>query len=635
MNQRESGASTLTLSVDDAVPGVVRVHFSDPSGQATDARLHVAQLKDGIAVAGDGPPIPDLHLGVAAVFFLPDGTDPTSLGTTYAWSILPEHDVAVIVTWRDKSGATNLRAAGLVIHQADGALRAGGLLWDEAATDFLQSSGMSGGKPEGQFHMTELDDVHFVEVSVAGFRGFAERRALSLAVPNGQRGSGLTIVVGANNSGKSTFIESLHAIARARVQNELSFPQPHRHHSTDAVEVSIRRSDGRSLSVASTRPGGSQAEAKWVPADGGPDRFDIHVTPSRRSFNPYFGNMGIVDRNWGLTSQEFSRTELRDQFVGRLRKVDRDDDARKAFDQLLDEIVGYHLSWTIDEITTGQQFLKLTDVTGAWHTSEGLGDGLVSLLFIVDALYDSVPGSLIAIDEPELSLHPQLVRRLGRVLSRFAADRQVVVATHSPQLLEWSDVANGAAVARVHKSDGRSEISQVSRETLVRVAKLADTKNAANPHTVGVVAREAFFLEDGVILMEGQDDVAYLPRILIDLELPPVDNVYGWGSGGVGNIPTLATLFIELGFTRIAAILDDDGQASTLSAAEKLEALSPAVLVVQIPAPDIRYKKSVSPRDEILGLLDDDNKQVRPQHREAAREVLSRAIAHVRDSSIE
>src|SRR5690606_29630334 len=99
--------------------------------------------------------------------------------------------------------------------------------------------------------------------------------------------------------------------------------------------------------------------------------------------------------------------------------------------------------------------------------------------------------------------------------------------------------------------------------------------------------------------------------------------------------PTLATLFIELGFTRIAAILDDDGQASTLSAVEKLEALSPAVLVLQIPAPDIRYKKSVRARDEILGLLDDENKQVRPQHKEAAREVLSRAIAHVRDSRIE
>ncbi len=442
----------------------------------------------------------------------------------------------------------------------------------------------------------------------------------------------MTYIVGANNSGKSTFIESLQALARVRSHSEISFPQPQRHHSTDAVEIQIRRSDGRSLTVSSVRQGGSQAVGTWLPADATHDNFDIHVTPSRRSFNPYFGGSGISDRDWGTMNQEFSRIGLRDDFVGRLRKVDREGDARQTFNKLLSRILGYELNWTMDEISSGQQFVKLIEDGGGWHTSEGLGDGLVSLLFIVDALYDSRPGSLIAIDEPELSLHPQLIRRLGRVLADYARDRQIVVATHSPLLIDWLDITHGATVARVYKKYGKTgacEISQASAGTLAKVSKLSDDVNVTNPHTVGSAAREALFLDDGVILTEGQDDVAYLPRVLDDLGLPRQENVYGWGSGGAGNIPKLAQLFVELGFTRIAAILDDDNRPGTVAAVEKLKAMAPTVLVRQIPAPDIRYKKSEEARGEVRGLLGDDNVHVRPELRAAARKVLANVIEHV------
>jgi hypothetical protein len=367
-----------------------------------------------------------------------------------------------------------------------------------------------------------------------------------------------------------------------------------------------------------------------LPEAIGPGKFDIQVTPARRSFNQYFGNTGVGDRDWGLMDQEFSRTQTRDNFVGRLRKVDRDPLARAAFDGLLEEIMGEPLDWTIDEMSTSQQFVKMTDQGGAWHTSEGLGDGLVSLLFIVDALYDSAPGSLIAIDEPELSLHPQLVRRLRRVFSRFAADRQIVIATHSPLLIDWADIKNGATVARTFKTRGRSEVAQASHEILRKTALLADDRNLSNPHTVGEVAREALFLEDGIILTEGQDDVAYLPRVLADLGLGEARSVYGWGSGGATNIPTLAQLFRELGFTRIAAILDDDGQPGTRDAEALLAAMAPEVLVRRIPAPDIRYKKKVNERDEVVGLLDKGGMRVRDELRVAAARVLQEVLDHVK-----
>lgn len=47
-------------------------------------------------------------------------------------------------------------------------------------------------------------------LTISGYRGFATSQTLHLAQPNGRPGSGLTVIVGANNAGKSSVIEVLH-----------------------------------------------------------------------------------------------------------------------------------------------------------------------------------------------------------------------------------------------------------------------------------------------------------------------------------------------------------------------------------------------------------------------------------------
>ena len=583
-----------------------------------DVKLYLGFLDEtGMARAGDGADLGDIARDLRVVLYDHERVDASSIEADYANPLGSDARFALFLSWWVEG---TLHAVG-AIRTVDG-IR---IVLDSAeAVRVLESTGMyvepapaaEGGEP-----------LFFTRLSVSGFRGFATEGVVRFAQPDGREGSGLTVLVGANNSGKSTFLEALYAIARVRQQTEVEFAQPRRHRDTDSVAISIRRSDGRELAVRSIRPGGSQAMGTWLPEGATPTRFDIHITPSRRNFTPYFSSTGIADRDWGFMQSELSRTQPRDQFVGRLRKVDREPAARKEFDRLLTEIVGYPLNWTIDEIAPNQQFLKLIESDGAWHTSEGLGDGLVSLLFIVDALYDSEPGSLIAIDEPELSLHPQLVRRLGRILAHYAADRQILVATHSPLLLEWDDISHGAAVVRVHKTGGRSQVGQASREALDAVS--GHLRNLHNPHILGSVAREAFFLEDGVILVEGQDDVVFLPRVLADLGLPPVDNLFGWGAGGATNMPAFAALFLELGFTRIAAVLDDDGRPETNRAFDALESMGPAVLVRRIPAPDIRYKAATATKGEVVGLVDRDNVHVRSGLRGTATAVLREVIRHV------
>jgi hypothetical protein len=65
-----------------------------------------------------------------------------------------------------------------------------------------------------------------------------------------------------------------------------------------------------------------------------------------------------------------------------------------------------------------------------------ISDGTLQMLGLLTAIFQQPTPSLIAIEEPEASLHPGA---LGMVLDllKLASDRtQVVVATHSPELLE-------------------------------------------------------------------------------------------------------------------------------------------------------------------------------------------------------
>ena len=46
-------------------------------------------------------------------------------------------------------------------------------------------------------------------VTIHGLRGFGKEREINFTIPNGIQGSGLTILVGSNNTGKTTISEAI------------------------------------------------------------------------------------------------------------------------------------------------------------------------------------------------------------------------------------------------------------------------------------------------------------------------------------------------------------------------------------------------------------------------------------------
>ena len=71
---------------------------------------------------------------------------------------------------------------------------------------------------------------------------------------------------------------------------------------------------------------------------------------------------------------------------------------------------------------------------GAWQDESQFSDGTLRLLSLLWVLQDG--SGPVLLEEPELSLHPEVVRHLPQLLHRVArrTGRQVVLSTHSPNL---------------------------------------------------------------------------------------------------------------------------------------------------------------------------------------------------------
>lgn len=73
---------------------------------------------------------------------------------------------------------------------------------------------------------------------------------------------------------------------------------------------------------------------------------------------------------------------------------------------------------------------------GAWQTEDQFSDGTLRLLGLLWAIVDN--GGPLLLEEPELSLHPEVVRILPQMFARMQrrTGRQIITSTHSTDLLE-------------------------------------------------------------------------------------------------------------------------------------------------------------------------------------------------------
>lgn len=89
----------------------------------------------------------------------------------------------------------------------------------------------------------------------------------------------------------------------------------------------------------------------------------------------------------------------------------------------------------------GQSYLSLIETNmskaiGARHIS----DGTLRFLILESIFYNPNIGYMVAIDEPERGLHPDMIRSVANLIKHAAKQAQLIIATHSPHLLNQFDL---------------------------------------------------------------------------------------------------------------------------------------------------------------------------------------------------
>lgn len=142
--------------------------------------------------------------------------------------------------------------------------------------------------------------MYIKDISIEGFRGFGAKGTMELAVPNNESGSGLTIIVGPNNAGKSTIIEAFHVLSKRK--NPSLAESKRNKLANELVSIQITNINGEKKGIRTVPVGGSETEA--INKDLQPKPEEIFVLLSRRAFKPFFRSGPGWDRAHYVTSPE-------------------------------------------------------------------------------------------------------------------------------------------------------------------------------------------------------------------------------------------------------------------------------------------------------------------------------------------
>ena len=87
-----------------------------------------------------------------------------------------------------------------------------------------------------------------------------------------------------------------------------------------------------------------------------------------------------------------------------------------------------------------------------------LSDGTLRYLLWIAALLTPRPPGLLVLNEPETSLHPDLLPALGRLIASAAERSQVLVVTHAPKLIAALEEHHDCNSIRLEKEFGETKI---------------------------------------------------------------------------------------------------------------------------------------------------------------------------------
>lgn len=194
------------------------------------------------------------------------------------------------------------------------------------------------------------------------------------------------------------------------------------------------------------------------------------------------------------------------------------------------------------QVRTGGGQMRVVFETPAGEVNlKDLGTGVEQLLMTVTVgLTEQAPYTLI-VEEPETNLHPAAQRALLGLFQEWATDRQIIAATHSPVMLDWSP--GGDRLWLVTRSGGESRVDAVEEDPLTLLRSLG-----VRPSDVLVA--------DRLLVLEGLSDQdvleVWFPELL---RSPRIAIIPGDGGDDAGHANRLASWITRADRTGVQKVL--------------------------------------------------------------------------------
>jgi predicted ATPase len=146
----------------------------------------------------------------------------------------------------------------------------------------------------------------------------------------------------------------------------------------------------------------------------------------------------------------------------------------------------------------GRVSLTLVEKSGRRTNAFSASDGTLRFLAFVAALNEASPPKVVFIEEPETGMHPNRLWLLLKMLESraFGGGPQVILTTHSPQLLAQLSKQSLEFASLVYRLEGRPD-AQIKRILDIPHAReVIEKGDIARLHTSGWMESAVFFTQD-------------------------------------------------------------------------------------------------------------------------------------------
>ena len=236
------------------------------------------------------------------------------------------------------------------------------------------------------------------------------------------------------------------------------------------------------------------------------------------------------------------------------------------------------------------------------------GTGEARFNYIMDRLKTFADQGIktIVIEEPEANLDPVSLISLLRKIGEMSKSVQFFITTHSPYIVDWNYLANGASIIKITKNineDGKN-VSSVGVFSDKIISNNIANYSSKTPHLAGVETKNVFF-SDKILVVEGHEDVglilSYLENKSIDCDFV----FFGFGAGGSNKIINVLRLCSKLGVKRVVALYDSAPETSDRCYNECIDEFGSSYKVIKLLATDVRDKSSYGGKPEKFGAFDE------------------------------